>query len=326
MPVIQLYFRKQPLGYKYIPGDRYLINLFRKLIGLKKISGIEKVFINLCKGLDQLNISYQINKPFNKIKLNEPVVVLGNGTYALEGYVQPNPIIAGIGLMTHPNQWPDLFEQYPVARYLQHSAWANAIYSRHFGADKCAIWPAGIDTQKWKPNGNSKKKYDVLIYDKIMWDKENTGANLRSPIIRKLNELGLSFIEIAYGSYKETEYFNLLQQSKAMIFLCEHESQGFACCEALSVDIPVFAWDQGYWLDPNRLEWNDPIVQATSVPFFDERCGMSFKDIQQFNDQIPVFWNNITNNKYNPRQYVLENITLKKSAERMLQIIQSVYK
>ncbi|HEY9535077.1 MAG TPA: glycosyltransferase family 1 protein, partial [Mucilaginibacter sp.] len=186
--------------------------------------------------------------------------------------------------------------------------------------------PAGIDTQRWAPAAAITKKFDVLIYNKIMWNKEENSIHLRQPIIDKLNNMGISYHEITYGQYNENEYYNLLQQCRAMIFLCEHESQGFACCEALSMNVPVFAWDQGYWLDPNRFEWNDPVVPATSIPFFDERCGMSFKDIRQFNDQFYTFWNNTINEKYNPRQYVLENLTLKKSAERMLEIIRSVYK
>lgn len=326
MRTIHLYFRTPPLGYKLFPGDRYIISALRKLIKGRKVSGIEKVFINLCKGLDQLKIDYDINLPFRKIKPDEPVVVLGLGKYALQGYDQHNPVIAGIGLITHPAEWPALFKEYPVTIYLQHSEWAKKIYAAHYGEKYCGIWPAGIDTQRWAPAAAIMKKFDVLIYNKIMWNKEENSIHLRQPIIDKLNNMGISYREISYGQYNENEYYNLLQQCRAMIFLCEHESQGFACCEALSMNVPVFAWDQGYWLDPNRFEWNDPVVPATSIPFFDERCGMSFKDIRQFNDQFYTFWNNTINEKYNPRQYILENLTLKKSAERMLEIIRSVYK
>jgi hypothetical protein len=324
--LINLYFRSQPQKFKWIPGDRYIISIFRNLFRDKRTSGIEKVFVNLCKGFDVLNIAHSINRPFKKIGPNEPVVILGSGRYALEGYKQPNPVIAGIGLMTHPSEWPALFKEYPVAKYLQHSEWTNNIYADYYGKDNCDLWHAGIDTDHWQPNENIPKTIDILIYNKIMWDKKNTDMNLRQPILNKLDWLGLTCKEIIYGQYTEPQYFDLLQQSRAMIFLCEHESQGFACCEALSVNVPVFAWDQGFWLDPNRLKWNDPVIKATSIPFFDEHCGMSFKDIMGFENGINSFWNKVRAGNFSPRTYILENLTLKKSAERMMEIIGSVYK
>ncbi|RZA00803.1 MAG: glycosyltransferase family 1 protein [Sphingobacteriaceae bacterium] len=323
MKIIHLQFRTPPRTDRFITGDRYLISLAKSILSVKKISGIKKVFVNLCKGFDELNVAYTINRPFHKIKHGEPVVVLGDGRYALQGYDIPNPIIAGIGLMTHPAQWPNFFKEYPVAKYLQHSQWTNNIYRPYFGDDNCEVWPAGIDTDHWAPNTNIKKEYDFLVYDKVMWPKNN---DLVTSITHKLDATGHTCRVIKYGSYIEKDYFNLLQQSKAMIFLCEHESQGFACCEALSANVPVFAWDQGRWLDPNRFEWNSPETKATSIPFFDERCGESFVDMDDFTAKIEAFWEKCISGAFNPRAYVLENLTLKKSAERMLEIINSVYK
>lgn len=326
MKIIHIYFKKPPQGYKWIPGDRDVTSLIKKLLGRTKISGLDKVFINLCKGFDELNIIYTKNLPFKKVKPTEPVVILGAGRYALQGYIQSNPIIAGIGLMTHPSEWPSLFADYPIAKYLQHSDWARNVYANYYPADKCDTWPAGIDTEKWLPDSKVTKKYDLLIYNKIMWNEQDINHDLRTPIINKIIQLGLSYKEIVYGHYKEAEYFDLLKQSRAMIFLCEHESQGFACCEALSMDVPVFAWDQGYCLDPNRFEWNDPVMLATSIPFFDNRCGMAFKDYVNFDNIINIFWDKVKARTFNPRAYILENLTLKKSAEKMLEIINNVYK
>ncbi|MDB5287590.1 MAG: hypothetical protein JWR05_2539 [Mucilaginibacter sp.] len=323
MNKIHLYFRIRPQKDRFFPGDRYLLAIARKLFRKPKTSGVKKVFDNLCKGFDELGISYDINLPFNKIKINEPVVVLGTGRYALEGYNQPNPVIAGIALMTHPSEWPDLFTDYPVVKYLQHSQWANNVYTPYYGSANCELWPAGIDTEKWKPGVN--KKYDILVYNKIRWDKKNKDIELRIPILLKLKELNISYKEITYGQYTEDEYYQLLQECRAMTFLCEHESQGFACLEALAMNVPVFAWDQGFCLDPNRFKWNDPIIPATSIPFFDERCGMSFKTIDEFKGKISAFWQRVNKGDFKPRTYMLENLTLKKSGEKMLAIIRSVY-
>lgn len=326
MKKLNVYFREQPLGYKWIPGDRYIINRLKRLIKGKRISGLEKVFINLCKGLDELGVDYVKNRPFKKIQPGEPVIVLGVGKYALKGYDQQNPVIAGIGLVSHPAEWPDLITAYPVAKYLQHSDWAMDIYIPWYGKENCDTWPSGIDTGHWTPVENVEKKVDFLVYSKFLFDTEKNGTELKQPILKKLNELGYSYREIVYGSYNETEYHDLLRQCRSMVFLCEHESQGFACCEAMAMNVPVFAWDQGFWLDPNRFKWNNPVVPATSVPFFDERCGMTFKDFDSFEKNIASFFHKVKNGDFAPRNYVLQNLTLKRSAERMLEIVNSVYK
>lgn len=209
---------------------------------------------------------------------------------------------------------------------MQHSEWANNVYIPYYGADKCAIWPAGIDTNKWLPDAGQSKKFDFLIYNKIRWNNDQIDKVIRTPILKKLGQLNLSYREITYGQYQEHQYHNLLKQCRAMVFLCEHESQGFACCEAMSMNVPILAWDQGYCLDPNRFEWNDPVIPATSIPLFDDRCGMSFKDFAVFENIISSFWDKVKDQKFNPRAYILENLTLKKSAERMLEIVSHIYK
>lgn len=325
MKKIHLYFKVVPRKNRFFYGEAFFIDIIKRIFKLNKTSGIQKVFDNLCLGFNELKVNYDVNLPFNKIKPGEPVVILGDGKYGILNYNAKNPIIAGIGLMTHPSEWPNLFTEYPVAKYLQHSTWANNIYTPFYGEENCGLWPAGIDTNKWAPS-NQKPQFDVLIYNKIRWDYEKWEAQLRTPIIDFLNKHNITYHELVYGKYKEVDYKELLSQCKAMIFLCEHESQGIACCEALSTNIPVLAWDQGYCLDPNRFKWNSPEIPATSVPFFDENCGKRFKDYKEFAQLFHSFWEKVEQNEYHPREYVLENISLKKSAQIMLDIINSVYK
>src|SRR5690606_33589620 len=126
--------------------------------------GLEKVVINLRLGLERAGIPYVFNLPFHRLKPEDRVAILGVGRHCLRGYDRPNPIVAGIGLMTHPSQWPTLCDDYPVVRYLQHSAWCDAIYRPWFG-DRCAIWPVGIDTDRWRPAAPETKTVDFLLYD-----------------------------------------------------------------------------------------------------------------------------------------------------------------
>ncbi len=319
-----IYYKEEPERDRFIKWDRYIRPFIRRLIRGRRTSGTEKVFLNLCKGFDILKTDYVINKPFAQLNPNDKVIVLGKGRYALEGYKKPNLIIAGISLMTHPSEWPDLCIKYPIAKYLQHSEWANNVYLPYFGSEICEIWPTGIDTEKWKPS-KRQKEVDFLIYDKIYWNVESTNELLKKPIIDYLEKNGYSFLEIKYGKYKEDDYYKLLDKSRAMIFLSGHESQGFACCEAMSMNVPVFAWDIGLCLDPQRFKWGQPIIPATSVPFFNDKCGAKFKDIDSFYNAFEPFCANVVSKSYDPRNYIIENLSLRKSAEHMLQIVNAVY-
>lgn len=319
-----LYFKPAKPAKRWFEGDQQIRRLIRRwLRGANRISSVEKVFNTLCKGLDQLNMPYHINLPFNELEPQDKVVVLGMGKGCLEGYRQPNKIVAGIGLMSHPNEWPDMPRNYPVAKYLQHSEWTNRIYEKYYGSI-CKIWFAGIDTEKWKPI-TTTNKIDVLVYDKIMWERDNTTATLLNPLLQQLKRLGLKYKVIRYGKYREQQYFNLLGQSACMLFLCEHESQGLACQEALAMNVPVMAWNQGLWLDPTRFALNEPLAPASSVPYFDHSCGSTFKDTPDFIRTFASFYEQVKRNSFEPRAYVLQHLTIEKSTLALLKIVNDTY-
>ena len=321
--MLNLYFRKPKRQSRWIHGDQYLRNFAASVIGTiqpRPIGGVERVFLNLCKGLDQIGISYRVNQSFDTISSSDKVGILGLGRASLEGYTLDNQIVAGISLMTHPAEWPDLCEQYPIRTYLQHSEWAADLYRPYFG-NKVDLWAAGIDTQTWKPPPRQQKKsWDVLLYNKVRWNHDKVDAELVQPIRNAMIEAGASFVELKAGSYRSDDYLRLLHACKSMVFVCEHESQGLACQEAMATGLPIFAWDQGFCLDPNYLIWEGGRpVPATSVPFFDERCGDRFSDAADFVRKFHNFLLSVRHGEYMPRSYILEYLTLESSAKHFLE-------
>jgi hypothetical protein len=312
------YIKPRPVK-KWVEGDQWIRLFIKKLLGKKeRTSSLEMVFLYLCKGLDRLKVDYVKNLPFRRLQPGDVVIMLGHGKACMKGYDKPNPVIAGISLMSHPKEWPDLFEKYPVKVYLQHSEWTVNIYRRHYG-DRCDIWPVGIETDKWTPS-EKKPDVDVLVYNKILIEKEKIDS-LLGPVLDELRRRSLRVETIRYGAYKPEEFRQLLSRSRSMIYFCEHESQGIALQEAMSMNLPVFAWNQGKWLDPSRHAWGETDTPASTVPYFDERCGAIFGDLSSFNEGFDKFWEKVLEKKYAPREFVLENLTLEKSAGRMLEIV-----
>ncbi len=316
-----LYYLPEPERDRWLPGDRFIRPLARRLIrGSHRAGGLDKVFINLRLGLDRLGIAYEINPAFRRLRKEDRVAVLGRGRHCLEGYTQPNPIVAGIGLMTHPSEWPTLCEDYPVVRYLQHSAWCDAVYRRYFG-NHCAIWPVGIDTDRWQPGNPDGKRVDFLLYDKIHWERDARETDLLSPIRAALAQNGLTCETLRYGHYAPDVFRAALARCRAMIFLSAHESQGIAAQEALASGVPIFAWDPGTVQDPERFRWGEPVIPATSVPYFDDRCGMRFRDQAEFSPRLAEFREGLKAGRFAPRDYIVENLTLEKCSRHFVEIV-----
>ena len=292
----------------------------------KRRSGMQKVVDNFILGLNQLGIRYTFNRSSLLTNRSEKTISFGLGMRGLEGVKKDTPVIAAIGF-PYPLELPELCEKYNIKKFLQHSQWVlNLAKSAKVYDDEIFdLWAAGIDTAEWQPKANlAAREIDVLIYNKIYWDKEKLDIQLLQPIREFLLSRDYSFAEIFYGDYFIEEYKDKLAQAKVMIFLSAHESQGIAYQECLSSGVPIIAWDQGQWLDPARFKYNKPVVRATSVPFFDERCGVRFGNINEFFVRFERFFDDAMSNNFSPREFVLDNLTIAKSTKRLLDIYGSV--
>src|SRR5205085_6802515 len=128
-------------------------------------------------------------------------------------------------------------------------------------------------------------------YDKVRWEHERFEDELINPIVAHLERKQMSFITLRYGFYREEEFHRLLNRSRMMIFLCEHETQGIAYQQALSCGVPILAWDRGgYWQDPSYFPHRVKFQPVSSVPYWDERCGRTFAGIEEFKGAWQAFW------------------------------------
>jgi glycosyltransferase involved in cell wall biosynthesis len=124
-----------------------------------------------------------------------------------------------------------------------------------------------------------------------------------------------------YGFYRDEEFRAALGQCRAMIFLCEHETQGIAYQQALSCDVPIFAWDRGgYWQDPSYYPDKVKFAPVTSVPYWDDRCGRKFLDAADFAIKWNGFWNDVEAKHFRAREYILENLTLEMCARQYVEV------
>jgi hypothetical protein len=307
---------------RWLPWDRYprrVIN--RLLLGKRSPSGQTRVFLNLCAGLDKLGIRYRVNDyHFIKNNPSELACIIGR-PFVLNKIEWKNPILFGVAAYDHPIDDPDLFERLPVKKVLVPGRWYEDMCRPYWPCTQ--VWPVGIDTDTWAPS--REKSADVLLYDKIRWEHDHFASNLIEPIRSLLRKDGRSVLDICYGSYQEDDFRAALSRCRTMIFLCEHESQGIAYQQALSCGVPVLAWDRGGpWQDPSYFPHKIIFKPVTSVPYWDSRCGMKFKDIAAFEGAWGKFWELSEARAFRPREYILETLTLEQRAREYFEIARSV--
>ena len=316
-------FYEEPEPDRWVKFDRYPRRWIRRLLrGKQRPGGVMMVALELMRGLDKINIPYRFNNyAYIKTHPEEIACIIGK-PHLLFDRKWRNPVIFGAGVYSHPVECPDLFEKYPnVKRFLVPGNWMQQMCSPYYG-DKAVAWPVGIDTEKWKPSA-IEKKIDFLIYDKIRWDHDAFNESLIKPILKILEDGGLSYQFVKYGNYTHDELEDKVANSRSVIFLCEHETQGLAYQQILATNTPILAWDRGgYWQDPYYYPDKVKYEPVSSVPYWDDSCGVKFKDAIEFNEKLNLFIGR--HDKFEPRKFILNNLTLELSAEKYMQIYHEV--
>ena len=318
-------FYEEPDPDRWFKLDRYPRKLIRRMVrGKKRPGGVMMIAINLMKGLDKIGFPYRFNDYSHIKKHPEEIACIIGKPHLLLERKWKNPVIFGAGIYSHPIEFPDLFAKYPnVKRFLVPGEWMVNMF-KPFYADKVKPWPIGIDTTYWHPETDNKK-VDFLIYDKIRWEYAKQKEHLIDPITNILDKHRLSYQFIKYGHYNHAELQEKLKKAKAVIFLCEHETQGIAYQQILSSNVPVLAWDrEGYWQDPYYYPHKVKYQPVSSVPYWDARCGLKFADANHFEQKLTDFMSMM--NDFKPRDYIVENLSLEKCAQLYLDIYNQVKK
>ena len=312
--LILLFYREHERD-KYFKYDRYLKRIVRPFYNLthhsRKLTGFAVSFDLMMRALVKAGWTVRVNDRGLARKNPEYPVGLVGYPCLIDGWNLPNPAILGPSLYDHPLLAPRLMEDLRFRKYLLLAPWMYDMFHSVYG-DACARWFAGIDTDEWIDTNHCEKDIDFLIYDKIRWNRDELTATLLRPIQGFLHRAGLRSYTVRYHSHDHVTYRRLLQRSRAMIFLCEHETQGLAYQEALASNVPILAWDNGFWLDPTWKRFSIDKIPASSVPFFSADCGDTFRDITQFESAFSSFASRLSS--FKPRKFVIESLSMKESA------------
>lgn len=199
--------------------------------------------------------------------------------------------------------------------YIQPSEWAAKVWQDN---DICSdikidVLPFGVNTIDF--NQTKTDRNSVFIYYKRRNpDELNLIKNL-------LDMNNIKYVLFSYSNgYKENDYIQYLHDSKYGIWLGCHESQGFALQEALSCNVPLFVWSVTSMSQEYKAGFNH--IPATSIPYWDERCGEYFYDKNELETKFNLFLSKL--DKYSPREYILNTLTMEHCEQKLINLVQSL--
>jgi hypothetical protein len=201
--------------------------------------------------------------------------------------------------------------------YIQPSDWARDAwkYNPLCKNIKVASLPFGVDTDKFNEILPFEKRTSVFLYYKSRSPEDLTF------VLNFLKQLNINVHVFGYTSkYNEEDYIKYLHNSRFGIWLDAHESQGFALEEALSCNVPLFVWS----ITSLNQEYgsNYPNIPATTIPYWDNRCGESFTSISEIHEKFQKFMDNLSS--YKPREYILENLSMDVCENKLINTIENI--
>ena len=198
--------------------------------------------------------------------------------------------------------------------YVQPSEWAACVWSNNVLCNNLKIksLPFGVDTNKFNELNPINERNDVFIYYK---GRTPNDLNLIEHFLKNKN---INYTIFSYRNrYNENDYINYLQKSKYGIWVDAHESQGFALQESLSCNVPLLVWNIKSMNQEYGQNYDD--IPATTIPYWDERCGEYFYKIEELEDKFNLFLSKIE--LYKPREYILDNLSFEVCEQKLLNIL-----
>ena len=269
------------------------------------MNGPHKVINNLIKSLDQEKIDYAINEE----KYEHNFLVQYDATaHEKHSRIEQDTTIIGPQVWLFDGYGQFLIEnQNYYKKIIAPSQWVKDKFINKFSLpeDKVAVWPVGIETF----NNERDITYDCLIYFKRREQKE-------LDIVKQfLDSKNLTYKMVQYGEYGEEAFKMVVNEAKFCFLINGTESQGIAVQEIMSMGVPIIAWDIKEWLEQGESYR----VPATSIPYWDERCGEVFFNIDELDVTFSKFY--ATLDEYDPKAFIKDNLSFECSVKTLLDIL-----
>lgn len=302
-----------------------------------KYGGHQGVTRSLVEGLEKIGFSDFNYGPDNEDEIAEHVHVLaGVNTlqYAIElkkkGMIKT--LTAGPNVVVFPYEYEAVITNPEIDKYLTPSDWNKRLFIEMAPSldGRIFSWPAGVDTEYFKPDDTISRDNTVIVYHKFESDqfRHRVCCELRKygwePVIFKYGGRPLEFYQ-GNGASQEIERYDVEDFKEALSRACfavtisDQESQGIALAEMWAMNVPTICFDPHYYM----WEWEGRFIErdgdVSSCPYLSEATGMRFSDFEELRSILGML--STDNIQFSPRNWVLENMSDEISAKKFLDTI-----
>jgi hypothetical protein len=268
-----------------------------------KCKNIEFTIINSIDEINRFDLSifdavYSPCQPIDVSKYPTTKFIFGPHFSVLPNISQMNLIKGSNSIYIQPSKWVvDLWYNSSICNY-----------------NKIIPFAFGVDTDKFNSNNTISEREKVFIYFK------NRDPNDLKLVEHFLHNTNYEYKIFSYRNrYTEEDYLNYLKQSKFGIWIGGHESQGFALEEALSCNVPLLVWNIQSMKQEYGSNYSD--FFATSIAYWDERCGEYFFSIYELQKTFNLLISKLET--YKPREFILENLSIDICEKNLIQLIEN---
>jgi hypothetical protein len=219
-------------------------------------------------------------------------------------------LLAGPNILVFPSAHSGIIAAPEVDYCVTPADWVCKMYEDDCPLLKgrCVAWPAGVDTEYWRPDPIMREPRRALIFDKQC--KGPVGPV--SDYLPVLDRHNYSVSVLAYGAYSHEEFLSNLRRASLMVGFVTDESQGIAWAEAWSVDVPTLLWFQDHDTYQGRT------FASSTAPYLSSSTGVFFSSVAEFEEML-TGWEN-SKGKFSPRRWVLDNMSDEVCARQLCQL------
>jgi glycosyltransferase involved in cell wall biosynthesis len=279
--------------------------------------GPRAVLASLQRGLEELGEPYRVDPPSWRGASTVGVLSDPEALRAAIAWRAGDPsrrLLAGPNLVVLPSDAPDLLTAPEVDRVLVPSDWVRDLYEQDMPQlrGRVAVWPAGIDPARWKPETQRPPARHALLYRKVVNGQVEAIDAAIAEADAALQAAGFTTETLTYGSFGPDGFRAALARTTVLVFFSPTESQCLALAEAWACDVPALVWNRA------RFEYRGRVYSGSSAPYLTPVNGRLFDDATDL-AQLLADWDALAAGLH-PRAWVLENMTDARSATAYLDL------
>jgi hypothetical protein len=132
----------------------------------------------------------------------------------------------------------------------------------------------------------------------------------------------VEYTVVEYGSYSDANFKNALMDTKFVVWVGRHESQGFAFQETLAMNVPILVWDVRTMCEEigsnGNPAYSDGTLDATVASYWSDECGIKFYDASEFSGKFDEMMGRYT--EFEPRKFVERELSLDVTFKKMFTV------